>query len=105
MIFRLFSPSRIQECARSLAGDIARRYPAAIANSPEPLVSQRRRSEILEMVFSQVRQFSQERRLGVLGQIRLGGALKWRLKEMGYDEEFIDVATEYLAASVTREPM
>jgi hypothetical protein len=46
-----------------------------------------------------------ERRLGVLGQIRLGSALKWRLKEMGYDEEFIDMATEYLVASVTREPM
>jgi len=105
VIFRLFLAGNIQECARSLAVDIARRYPAAIANSPEPLVSQRRRSEILEVVFSQARQFSQEHRLGVLGQIRLSGALQWRLKEMGYDEEFIDVATEYLVASVTRKPM
>jgi hypothetical protein len=104
VIFRLFFAGSIQECARSLAGDIARRYPAAIANSPELLVSQHRRSEILETVFLQARQFSQEHRLGVLGQIRLGSALKWQLKEMGYDEEFIGTATEYLLASITREP-
>ena len=103
-MFRLLFAGGIQECARALAGDIARRYPAALANSPEPLVSQRRRSEILETVFLQARQFSQEHRLGVIGQIRLGGALKWQLKEMGYDEEFIDMAAELLAASVAREP-
>jgi hypothetical protein len=104
VIFRLFFAGSVQECARSLAADIARRYPAAIANSPELLVSQQRRSEILETVFLQARKFSQEHRLGVLGQMRLGSTLKWRLKEMGYDEEFIDTATEYLLASISREP-
>lgn len=104
MIFRPFFPSRIQEFASNLAGDIARRYPASIANSPEPLVSQRRRSEILENIFSQARVFSQENRLGIFARIRLGSALKWRLKEMGYDEKFVDMATEHLVASVARKP-
>lgn len=103
MLGLFFAPS-IRECARSLADEISRRYPSAIANSPEPMVSQRRLSEILESVFSQSRRFSQERRLGVIAQIKLGRALKWQLRELGYDEDFIDMAAEYLAASVAREP-
>ncbi len=104
MNFRLFSAKPLQKLAQSLAADIASRYPAEIANSPEPLVSQRRRSEILEKIFSRAREFSQENRLGIFGRIRLGSALKWRLKEMGYNEEFIDTAMEHLVASVTHEP-
>ena|GEM_PF-840228 len=104
VIFRLFFTGGIQEFARSLAEDIARRYPAAIANSPEPPVSQRRRSEILGDVFSQATLFSLKNKLGILARIRMESALKWRLKEMGYDENFIALATEYLLASIARKP-
>ena len=102
--FRLFSPKPIQALAQSLAADIARRYPAEIANSPEAMVSQQRRSEILDNIFFRARQFNPESRLGVLARIRLARALKWQLKEMGYDEKFIDTAMEHLVASVTNEP-
>jgi len=102
--FRLFSAKPIQKLAQSLAADIASRYPAEIANSPEPIVSQRRCSEILENIFLRARQFNLESRLGVLARIRLGSALKWQLKEMGYDEKFIDTAMAHLVASVTNEP-
>ena len=104
MNFRLFSAKPIQKLAQSLAADIASRYPAEIANSPEPMVSQQRRSEILKNIFIRARQFNPGSRLGVLARIRLAGALKWQLKEMGYDEKFIDTAMEHLVASVAREP-
>ena len=104
MNFRLFSATHIQKLAQDLAADIARRYPAEIANSPEPMVSQQRRSEILENIFLRARQFNLESRLGVLARIRLARALKWQLKEMGYDEQFIDTVMAQLAASVTHEP-
>jgi hypothetical protein len=103
VIFWPFIAGNIQTLALSLATDIARRFPAAIANSPEPLVSPQRRREILDEVFSRAGQYSVENRLSVLARIRLGSALKWRLKEMGYDETFIDLAAEHLIASVTRQ--
>ena len=103
MNFRLFSAKHIQTLAQSLAADIASRYPAEIANSPEAMVSQQRRSEILENIFLRARQFNLGSRLGVLARIRLAGGLKWQLKEMGYDEKFIDTAMEYLIASVTND--
>lgn len=104
MNFRLFSAKPIQKLAQSLATDIASRYPAEIANSPEPMVSRQRRSEILENIFLRARQFNLESRLGVLARSRLGSTLKWQLKEMGYDEKFIDIVMEHLVASVTHEP-
>ena len=104
MNFRLLSAKHIQELAQSLATDIASRYPAEIANSPEPLVSRQRRFEILENIFLRARQFNLESRLGVLARSRLGSALKWQLKEMGYDEKFIDTAMEHLVPSVKNEP-
>ena len=104
MSFRLFSAKPIQTLAQNLAADIARRYPAEIANSPEAMVSQHRRSEILENIFLRARQFHLEFRLGVLARIRLASTLKWQLKEMGYDEKFIDTAMEQLATSVRNEP-
>jgi len=103
VIPRVIFPGKVHELAQSLAEEISRRYPSAIANSPEPLVSPGRRAEILERVFHQARQFSQERRLGLIGRMRLGSALRWQLKEMGYDEKFIDLAAEHLATSVTHQ--
>jgi hypothetical protein len=102
VIFGSYSAGNIQQLALTLASDIFRRFPAAIANSPQPLVSQRRRSEILENVFSRAGQFSRDNQFGFLARIRLGSALKWRLKEMGYDEKFIELAAQHLVASITR---
>ena len=104
MSFRFFSARPIQTLAQKLAADIGRRYPAGIANSPEAMVSEQRRSEILQNIFVRARQFDLETRLGVLARIRLSSTLKWQLKEMGYDEKFIDTAMEHLVASVTNDP-
>jgi len=102
--FRLFSPKQIQMLAQGLAADIASRYPAEIANNPEPMVSRQRRSEILENIFLRARHLNLGGWLGILARIRLASALKWQLKEMGYDEKFIDTAMEHLVASVTNNP-
>jgi len=98
----LIFPRKLHELAEVLAVEISRRYPSAIANSPEPLVSPGRRSEILDEVFSRAGRFSRQNDLGVFATIRLGSALKWRLKELGYDDKFIDIVARHLVASVTQ---
>ena len=100
MIHRLILPGKVHELVGNLAQEISKRYPCAIANSPEPLVSPRRRFEILEKVFADARQFNQEHKLGWVAKTSMGSALRWRLKELGYDEKFIEIATEHLVASI-----
>jgi len=103
-MLRLFSNKHIEKLVQDLTTDIARRYPAEIANNPEFLVSPQRRSEIFETVFSPAKHLNREAPLGFLGRIRLQRDLRWRLREMGYDESFIDSATEYLTSFVTSAP-
>lgn len=98
----LIFPKRLRELARDLAGEISMRYPSAIANSPEPLVSARRRSEILDEVFTRAERFCRQEDVGVFATMRLGSALKGRLRELGYDDRFIEIVAQHLVASVTR---
>ncbi len=90
--------------ARCLAQDVAKRYPPAIANNPVQMVSQQRLSDILEEVFTRATEFGRQNKLGRYKRIRLGKDFRWELKELGYDEKFIEVATEGLIVCVTRDP-
>ncbi len=102
MVFKLFSPSKIDEFAKSLAQDIAKRYPPAIANNPQQMVSQKRLTDILEETFAKAAAFQLENSLGWYKKAKLGNEFRWELKEMGYDEKFIEMATEGLIVYVTR---
>ena len=104
MIFKLFSSSKVDDFAKNLAQDIAKRYPPAIANNPEQMVSQKRLTTILEEAFTRAYQFNQENRLGMFRKAKLGNTFKWELKEMGYEEKFVETATEGLIVYLTRGP-
>lgn len=90
--------------AKDLAQDVARRYPPAIANNPAQVVSQQRLSGILEEVFTRAAKFSRENRLGWYKRARLGQDFRWELNELGYDDKFVDTATEGLIRCLTRVP-
>ena len=101
-MLEFFSTRKVTDFAKSLAQDVAKRYPPAIANNPAQMVSQKRLSGILEETFTRAAEFNRENKLGWYKKAKLGNEFKWELKEMGYDEKFIDVATEGLIVYVTR---
>ena len=102
MILEFFSTRKVTDFAKSLAQDVAKRYPPAIANNPAQMVSQKRLSGILEEAFVRAAEFNREHKRGWYKKAKLGNEFKWELKEIGYDEKFIDVATEGLIVYVTR---
>lgn len=104
MILKWLSSSKVDDFAKELAQDIAKRYPPAIANNPEQMVSQKRLTTILEDTFTRAHQFNRENKLGMFKKAKLGNTFKWELKEMGYDEKFVDMATEGLVVYLTRGP-
>jgi hypothetical protein len=101
MIFDLFSSGKMREFARVLAQDIARRYPTAIANSPDQIVSLQRTAEILDEAFVHAHQFGRRHQTGLLGKARLGRTFKRELREIGYDEAFVELAAAKLARKLT----
>ena len=96
----LFSFSKVDALANSLVQRIATRYPSVIANTPEQTVSQGRIEEILEEIFSN--EFQSGSRLGIMGRTKLGYAFRWKLRETGYDDKFVDFVAKKLSEQLTR---
>jgi len=101
-LFSLFSNKEINAFAKELVENLAKRYPPALDVSPEKRVSENRLTKVLEETLAQAVEFQGKHRLGVVGKAKLGNEFRWQLKELGYTEKFIDVATEGLMVYVTR---
>ncbi len=101
-LFSLFSNQEISAFAKDLVATLAKRYPPALDVSPEKRVSENRLTKVLEETLGQAVEFQNKHKLGVVGKAKLGNEFRWQLKEMGYTEKFVDVATEGLMVYVTR---
>jgi len=99
-----FSSKHINEFARNLANNLAKRYPPALDVSPEKKISHARLTKVLEDTLMQAVEFQRSHKLGMFGKAKLGNEFKWQLKGLGYTDKFIDVATEGLMVYVTRGP-
>lgn len=99
----LFSRAPIDEFAKSLAQDIARRYPVAIDGDPAKRPSVNRLTRIVEDACAKVQAFQAEHRLGWFGKAKLGNAFRWTLTEMGYQRDFVELATEAVVVHLSRK--
>jgi hypothetical protein len=98
----VFNRAPIQDFARSLAQDIAKRYPVTIDQQPEKRPSVNRLTHIVEDACQKAVAFQAEHRLGWLGKAKLANTLKWELSSLGYRQEFVDLATEAIVIHVSR---
>ena len=93
-LFNWTPKSTIQDFATKVADEIVRKLPPNTRLTREP--SAARISTVLELAFKKSNAFIQENDLGILGKARLGNSFRWALKERGYNDDFIYVATEGL---------
>ena len=89
--------------AKQLALDLSAHYPPSLDQSPQKRVSVNRMTRILEDAFSRAESFKNDKQLGWLGKARLGNSFRWELKELGYSDQFIEMATEGLVVYITRK--
>ena len=101
-LFAFFSKAEINDFAKDLASNLAKRYPPALDVNPEKRVSENRLTKVLEDTLAQAVEFQQKHKLGMYGKAKLGNEFRWQLKEMGYTEKFIEIATEGLMVYITR---
>jgi hypothetical protein len=103
-LFGSVSSKQIDEFARSLAQDVAKRYPPAMDSAGSARkVSQKRLTTILEGTFGKAVAFKEEHKLGVYKKARLSNTFRWELQELGYSQQFVDVATEGLVVYISRK--
>lgn len=103
-LFAWFSANKeVDLFAKTLAQDIAKRYPPSMDTAQEKRVSANRLTKILEDAYAKAKQFNQEKQLGTYKKAKLGNTFRWELKELGYSKEFIEVATEGLIVYLSKK--
>lgn len=103
-LFGSVSSRQVDEFARGLAQDIAKRYPPTMdSGSAERKISQKRLTTILEDAFSKAVGFRNQHKLGVYKKARLSNTFRWELTELGYSEKFVETATEGLVVYISRK--
>ena len=100
-LFGSVSSKQVDEFAKTLAQELAKRYPPALDKGNERRVSQKRLSTLLQDTFDRAVEFKQQHKLGVYKKARLGNTFRWELQEMGYSDKFVEVATEGLVVYIT----
>ncbi|MBM3358614.1 MAG: hypothetical protein FJY54_12915 [Betaproteobacteria bacterium] len=103
-LFGSVSGKQVDEFAKTLAQEVAKRYPPTMdQGSGERKVSQKRLSSILEEAFEKAVAYKAEHKLGVYKKARLSNTFRWELQELGYTEKFVEVATEGLVVYISRK--
>lgn len=103
MLGKLFSNKELDAFAKSLATSLVRRYPPSLDKAESRRISVTRVSKVLEDVLEKAAEYNRNNKLGVYKKARLGNQFKWELKELGYSDEFIDLATEGLIVYMSRK--
>ncbi|HNG54740.1 MAG TPA: hypothetical protein PLR85_15240 [Nitrospira sp.] len=80
----------------ALASRLALLYPASLDSQQDRKISANRLANILEGLYTEAQMYRQMHKPGYLGLTRLSHAFKWKMIELGYSKEFIDMATEGL---------
>ena len=103
-LFGSVSSKQVDEFAKGLAHEIAKRYPPTMdKGTGERKISQKRLTTILEEAFNKAAAFKNQHRLGTYKKARLGNTFRWELAELGYSDKFVEIATEGVVLYVARK--
>jgi len=83
----------LEAFAVGLAEDLGRRFPPASEARTDP-GAQHQLKVILQGLGARAVRYRQERKLGIYRKAKLGNVFRWKLKELGYSDEFIERATK-----------
>ena len=87
----LFNRARSREIERfatELAREFAEKYPLAEAQGERNVVKKLARA--IDDACDHAAAIQKDKRLGVYGKAKLGTRFKYELKELGYDDKFVD---------------
>ena len=99
----LLAAGGIDSVVQEVARRITVRFPPVVANNPERTVSLERTEEILEDTFAGALQLEPENRIGFFRRMWLKNALRGELREIGYEENFVDFAVEKFIEQLLRK--
>ena len=92
-LLRILDTTEIDDFAVNLAKDLGRRFPPASEARTDP-GARHQIKVILEGLGARAVRFNADHKLGIYKKAKLGNVFKWKLKELGYSEDFAERATK-----------
>lgn len=94
-ILKFFDTQELEEFATGLAADLARRFPPASEARTDPGATHQIKV-IVEGLATRAVRYREEHKLGVYKKAKLGNVFQWKLKELGYSDDFAQRVTKEL---------
>ena len=99
----MFGFSRDTEFAKELVARLARELPSELMENRRKVLSVNKVTRQLESLYQAAATYQAQSKLGFLRRAVLANTFRWELKNGGYPEDFIDVATEGLVVELSRK--
>jgi hypothetical protein len=99
-IFQWFDTAEIDELARSISSELAKRVPPASLKSHTKQAADQLRNTH-DAIFSRAGKFARTHKLNLYKKARLGNQFRWSLREAGYPPEFVQAWTYELVTLIT----
>lgn len=91
MLLNWFDARQAREFGSTLATFFIDRIP--FDQSSKKNKTFEKRKAVLEKMFAQINAFKSRQSLNIYKKAQLGNAFKWKLRDAGYDPEFVDQLT------------
>jgi len=102
LIETLFGKAHILK-GKELAHALSKKYSPEFENNSQKKVSEKRLTRILEGIYNQALTYKADTGIGVFGVARLSHAFQWELKDLGYSDKFVDLASEGFTVYLARK--
>lgn len=97
MIFSFFSRDDTGKAlAQTMANMIKKNMEPAAFGKDSKLLSTNKVVRMLEGCYALAVKYKETEKIGFMKSAKLANAFKWELRQMGYPDEFVDLATEGL---------
>jgi len=94
-MLKMFDTRELEEFTANLAMDLGRRFPPA-SQARTDTGAKHQLKVIMEGLAARAVRYHEQNRLGVYRKAKLANTFKWKLKELGYENEFAESVTKDL---------
>ena len=88
--------------AHNLVAGLKKDLPPTLMEKQRKILSVNKITQILEKSYQMAREHQSNQRMGFIKKAVLANSFKWELRNLGYPENFIDMATEGLVIELSK---
>lgn len=101
-LLSIFSGPDVKAFANELAESLLRDLPPKLVLGGANVISANRISTILERSYNKAAGYQAKHGIGFLRRATFANTFRWKMEELGYPKEFINVATQGLLVHLSR---